>query len=138
MSGVCCCWGKTASRGLAFPGSAGGGFDGVGDFAVFADHADEGLGGAREAAVAAVDEAEFAPEVDTFDGEELHFTGFDVVLGKTFADDGEAGVGGDETLDHADAGEFHGDVDASAIGAEELVEHLASLCKYGASSSWAT
>src|SRR6266852_2953780 len=105
---------------------AGGGcFGGLGGFAVFADHADEGLGGAWEAAVAAVDEAEFAPEVDAFDGEELYFAGLHVVLGKTLADDGEAGVGGDETLDHADAGQFHGDVDARAIGAEELVQHLA-------------
>src|SRR5260370_19248375 len=106
---------------------AGGGSSGVfGGFAVIADDADEGLGGAGKAAVAAVDEAEFAPEVDTFDGEELHFTGFDIVLGKTFADDGEAGIGGDEALDHADTGQFHGDVNARAIGAEELVEHLAS------------
>jgi hypothetical protein len=110
--------------------SRGGCFGGVGDFAVLADHADEGLDGAGEAAVAAVDEAEFAPEVDAFDGEELDFAGFDVVLGKTFADDGEAGIGGDETLDHADTGEFHSDVNARAIGAEELVEHLA--CEAGA------
>ena len=92
---------------------------------MFADHADKGLGSAREAAVAAVDEAELAPEVDAFDGEELHVTGFDVVLGETLADDGDAGVGSDEALDHADAGELHGDMDARAIGAEEFVEHLA-------------
>ncbi len=105
---------------------AGGGcFGGLGGFAVFADHADEGLGGAWEAAVAAVDEAEFAPEVDAFDGEQLHFASLHIVFCKTLADDGEAGIGGDETLDHADAGQFHGDVNARAIGAEELVKHLA-------------
>src|SRR5260370_12699250 len=110
----------------------GGGFGGgVGGFAVIADDADEGLGGAGEAAVTAVDEAEFAPEVDAFDGEQLDFAGFDVVLRKALADDGEAGIGGDEALDHADTRQFHGDVDARAIGAEELVEHLASEASTG-------
>ena len=47
---------------------AGGGFGGVRGFAVFADHADEGLGGAREAAIAAVDQAKFAPEIHALDG----------------------------------------------------------------------
>ncbi len=46
---------------------AGGGFGGrLGGFAVIADDADEGLGGAGKAAVAAVDEAELAPEVHAF------------------------------------------------------------------------
>src|SRR5712692_612231 len=116
---------RTAGGHAGVPGLAGGGFGGVGDFALLTDHADEGLGGAREAAVTAVDEAEFAPEVHTFDGEQLHFAGFYVVLRKTLADDGDAGIGGDEALDHADAGQFHGDMDARAIGAEELVKHLA-------------
>src|SRR6266446_5631118 len=106
---------------------AGGGFGGrLSGFAVIADDADEGLGGAGEAAVAAVDEAELSPEVDTFDGEQLHFAGLHIVFCKTLTDDGEAGIGGDEALDHADTGQLHGDVDARAIGAEELVEHLAS------------
>src|SRR6266851_7969128 len=117
---------KTASGDAGVPWLAGGGcFAGLGGFAVFADHADEGLGGAGEAAVAAVDEAELAPEVYAFDGEELDFAGLDIIFCKILADDGEAGIGGDETLDHADAGQFHGDVNARAIGAEKLVEHLA-------------
>src|SRR5712692_1991264 len=107
---------RTAGGHAGVPGLAGGGcFGGVGDFALLTDHADEGLGGAREAAVTAVDEAEFAPEVHTFDGEQLHFAGFHIVLRKTLADDGDAGIGGDETLDHADAGQFHGDVNARAV-----------------------
>jgi len=40
---------------------------------VLTDYADEGLRSAREATVAAVDEAELAPEVHTFYGEQLHF-----------------------------------------------------------------
>ncbi len=92
---------------------------------MFADDADEGLGGARETAVAAVDEAELAPEVHTFNGEELHFPGFHIVLGKTLADEGNAGVSGDEALDHADAGQFHGDVNARAIRPEKFVKNLA-------------
>ena len=108
-------------------GLAGGGssFAGLGEFAVFANHADERLRGAREAAVAAVDEAEFAPEIHAFDGEELHFPGFHLVLSKTFADKGDAGISGDETLDHADTGQFHGDVNARAVRPEEFVKHLA-------------
>src|SRR6266446_4896326 len=116
----------TSERMHASSGLAGdGGFGGVGGLAVFADDADEGLGGAREAAVAAVDQAELAPEVHTFNGEQFHFSGFHIVLGKTLANEGDAGVSGDETLDHANAGQFHGDVNARAIGAEELVKHLA-------------
>src|SRR6266436_9906626 len=110
-----------ASSGLA----GGGGFGGVGGLAVFADDADEGLGGAGQAAVAAVDEAELAPEVHAFDGKQLHSPGFHVVLGKTLADKGNAGVGGDEALDHADTGQFHGDVNARAVRPEKFVENLA-------------
>src|SRR5713101_1028477 len=117
---------RTAGGHAGVPGLAGGGCFGtwLGGFTVFADHADESLGGAREAAVTAVDEAEFAPEVHTFDGEQLHFAGFHIVLGKTLADDGDAGIGGDETLDHTNTGQFHGDVNARAVGTEEFVEHL--------------
>ncbi|HEY6386134.1 MAG TPA: hypothetical protein VIX91_10670 [Candidatus Acidoferrum sp.] len=46
-------------------GGAGGG---IGEFFVFADYGDKGLSGAREAAVAAVDETEFTPEIDAFPG----------------------------------------------------------------------
>src|SRR5882724_785828 len=105
-------------------GLAGGGFADFGGFAVFADEGDEGLGGAGQAAVAAVDETEFAPEVDTLDGQQLHFTGLHIVFCKTLADDGEACIGGDEALDHADTGQFHGYVEARAVGAEKFVEHL--------------
>ena len=106
-------------------GLAGGGFGGwFGGFAVIADDADEGLGGAGEAAVAAVDEAELTPKVDTFNGEQLHFAGFHVVLGKALADERDAGISGDEAFDHADAGQLHGDVHARAIRPEKFVEHL--------------
>jgi hypothetical protein len=105
---------------------AGGGFGGrFGGFAMLTDNADEGLRSAGEAAVAAIDETEFAPKVHTFDGEQLDFAGFHVILRKTLTDDGNAGIGGDKALDHADAGQLHGDVNARAIGAEKLVEHLA-------------
>src|SRR5882724_9257235 len=107
-------------------GLAGGGFADFGGFAVFADEGDEGLGGAGQAAVAAIDEAELAPEVHTFDGQQLHFAGLHIVFCKTLADDGEACIGGDEAFDHADARQFHGHVEARAEGAQKLVEHLAS------------
>ena len=109
----------------ASSGLAGGGFGGVGGLAVFADDADESLGGAGEAAVAAVDEAELAPEVHAFDGKQLYFPGFHVVLCETLANEGNAGVGGNEALDHADTGQFHGDVNARAVRPEKLVENLA-------------
>src|ERR1700757_4691275 len=100
---------------------------GFGRFAEFADHVDEGLDGARQAAVATVDESEFAPEVDAFDGEKLHFTGFHLIAREAFADDGDADVGGDESFDHADAGKFHRDLQARPVRTEEFVEHLASV-----------
>ncbi len=107
-------------------GLAGGGFGGrLGGFAVLADDADEGLRSAGEAAVAAVDETELAPEVYAFNGEQLYFAGFHVILRKTLTDDGNAGIGGDKALDHAYARQLHGDMDAGAIGTEKLVEHLA-------------
>src|SRR5258708_27630100 len=115
----------TSERMHARSGLAGGGcFGGVGGLAVFADDADERLGSAGEAAVAAVDEAEFAPEVHAFDGEQLHFARFHVILGKTLADEGDAGIGGDKALDHADTGQLHGDVNAGAKGPEKFVENL--------------
>lgn len=98
---------------------------GVGEFFVFADDGDEGLGGAREAAVAAIDEAELAPKVDAFDVQKLYFAGLDLIACETFADERDAGVCADKTLDHADAGQLHHDAEASAIGAEELVQDLA-------------
>jgi hypothetical protein len=103
----------------------GGGFGGVGVFAMFADDADESLRGARKAAVAAIDQAKFAPEIDAIDIEEFYLAGFYLIPGKTFTDEGNARVCADETFDHADAGEFHGDVQARTIGAEKLVENLA-------------
>src|SRR5438445_13503698 len=105
---------------MEIAGLAGGGFgDRLSGFAVFADHADKRLRGAREATVAAIDETELAPEVHTFDGEQLYLTGFHVILRKTLTDDGNAGIGGDQALDHADAGQLHSDVDARAIGTEQ-------------------
>ncbi len=119
---------------------------------MFADYADEGLGGAGETAVAAVDEPELAPKIHTFDSEQLDFAGFHVVLRKTLADERNAGVRSDEALDHADAGQLHGDVNARAIGTEEFIEHLTGEtgarkderlfgnfgeCDLGAMSAWA-
>src|SRR5271168_416669 len=103
----------------------GGSFGSIGVFAMFADDADEGLRGARQAAVAAIDQAEFAPKIDAFHIEKFYFAGFHLILGKTFANEGNSGVGADEALDHANAGKLHGDVKARTIGAEELIENLA-------------
>jgi len=112
-------------------GLAGGGFGGrLAGLAVLADDADEGLCGTREAAVAAVNETELAPEVYAFHGEQLDFASLHIILCKTLADDREAGVGSDKALDHADTGQFHSDVDAGAIGTEKFVKHLA--CEAGA------
>src|SRR5437879_11808687 len=86
---------------------AGGGFAMLGELTVFADHADEGLGGAREAAVAAVNQAELAPEIHAFDGEQLYLAGFHLILGKTLADKRDPGISGDAPLDHADNRHFH-------------------------------
>jgi len=47
-----------------------------------------------------------------------------VVLCKTLANKRDTGIGGDEALDHADTGQLHGDVNASAIRPEKFVKHL--------------
>ena len=47
----------------------------LGRLAVFADESDESLSGAREAAVAAVDETQLAEEVDTFYIKKFDFAG---------------------------------------------------------------
>src|ERR1700739_2580630 len=95
--------------------------------AKFADHVDEGLDGTGQAAVAAIDKREFAPEVDAFDSKELHFPGLDLIAGEAFADDGDTDIGRDESLDHSDAGKLHGDLQAGAVRAEKLVEDLAGV-----------
>src|ERR1700719_776024 len=92
-----------------------------------ADHVDEGLNGARQAAVAAVDEREFAPQVDALNIQELYFPGLDLIAGEAFADDGDADVSSDESFNHADAGELHGHLQPGTIRAKKLVEHLASV-----------
>ncbi len=69
--------------------------------------------------------AEFAPEIHAFDSEQLYFAGFHLILRKTLADKRDAGISGDETLDHADTRQFHGHVQARAVRTEEFVEHLA-------------
>lgn len=99
----------------------------IGKFLVFADDGNQGLGGAGEAAISAVDEAEFAPEVDAFDVEQLYFPGFDLVARKALTDKRDAGIRGDEALDHANAGQLHDNAKACAIGTKQLVEHLASV-----------
>ena len=93
---------------------------------MLADDADERLRGAGEATVATVDEAKFTPEVHAFNGKQLHFSGLHIILCKALADKRNASIGSDKALDHTDAGQLHGDVNASAIRPEKLVEHLAS------------
>src|SRR5256885_16283180 len=81
---------------------AGGGFARRGELTVFADHADEGLGGAREAAVAAVDEGELAAEIHAFDGEQLYLPRFHLILRQTLADKRDSGINGGQKLYHGD------------------------------------
>ena len=41
---------------------------------MFADERDERLSRTRQAAIAAVNQAQFAPDVDAFHGKQFHFT----------------------------------------------------------------
>lgn len=116
------------SRPASLVGSGGGQ---VGKFFVLADDGDESLRGTRKAAVAAVYEAEFAPEIDAFDVEKLHFAGLDLVARETFADERDTGVRADKALDHTDAGKLHSNANAGAIRAKELVEDLAGIAGAG-------
>src|SRR6266404_9964535 len=94
---------------------------------MFANEPDESLRCAREAAVAPVDETQLAPKINAFDTQQFHFAGFYLVARKTFADERHAGVRADKSFDHADAGQFHGDMHARAVRTEELIENLASV-----------
>src|SRR5579885_2053983 len=114
-----------ASVGVRGAGAIGAGA--FGGFAMLADEADEGLRGAGQAAVAAIDEAQLAPELDTFHVEKLDLARLDLVFGKTLADERNTRIDADKALDHADAGKFHGDAETRTVGAEELVEHLACV-----------
>src|SRR5215472_5293954 len=92
---------------------------------MLADERDEGLHGARQAAITPVTKTKLTPQVDPFHAEQLDFTSLDLVARETFADKGNTGVGRDEALDHADARQLHADANVRAIRAKELVEHLA-------------
>src|SRR5216684_2434759 len=76
---------------------SGGGDGSFGGFAVLANEGDKGLCGAREAAIAAVNEAKLTPEIDAFDVQELYLTGFHLVARETYADEGNAGVSADKS-----------------------------------------
>lgn len=96
---------------------------------MLADESDQRLSGPRQAAIAAVDQAELTPEIDALDAEELHFAGLDLVARKTFTDEGNTDIGADEALDHPDAGELHRHVHARTVGAEQFIEDLPRIAR---------
>src|SRR5579864_6999695 len=89
-----------------------------------ANHRNKCRGGARKRAVPAVDEAEFAPEIDVGYFDQFYFTGTDFVASKTRADQRHAEAGSHKSFDHADAGKFHRNAELRAVWPEELVEQL--------------
>jgi len=94
---------------------------------MLANKCNESLRSARQAAIPAIDQTEFAPQVHTFHRKKFHFASFDIILRKTLADERNSGVGRDESLDHADAGQLHTDANSRAIRPEQFIKHLA--CK---------
>src|SRR6266446_9846726 len=110
---------------------SGDGYGSFGGFAVLANEGDKGLCGPREAAVAAVDEAKLTPEIDAFDVQKLYLASFHLVARETFADERNAGISADKSLDHTDAGKLHRDANARAIGAKQLVQNLARVASAG-------
>src|SRR3989442_8489753 len=99
--------------------------------AVLTNQGDERLRGARQAAVAAIDETQLAPQINTVQGKQFHLSRLHVVTRKTLADERHSGVGSNEAFDHADARQLHRDVNARAVGAEQLVEHLPRIARLG-------
>src|SRR5256885_17273018 len=93
---------------------------------MLANQGDQRLHRARQAAVTAITQAQFAPQIDAFDAEQLDFTGFHLVASKAFADKGDAGIRTYEALDHANAWQLHADANARTVRAKELVQHLPS------------
>src|SRR5437867_4883473 len=99
--------------------------------AVLTNQGDERLRGARQAAVAAIDETQLAPQINTVQGKQFHLSRLHVVTRKTLADERHSGVGSNEAFDHADARQLHRDVNARAVGTEQLVEHLPRIARLG-------
>src|ERR1700722_11415545 len=91
---------------------------------MLADQRNQRLRSPRQASIATVDQPEFAPKIHAFHGEQLHFPRFDVILRKALADERNASVSRDESLDHANAWEFHTDANTRAVRPKEFVEHL--------------
>ena len=98
---------------------------------MFADETDEGLRRARQAAIATVDQAEFAVEIYAFHAEQFHFASLDLIFGEALADKRNTGVRAYEAFDHADTGKLHSDVDSGAVRAEKLVKDLARVASAG-------
>ena len=96
---------------------------------LLAEKRDESGCRARQSAVAAIDEAEFARERRVGDRKKLGFAGANFFLGETFADDRNAQARGDKAFDHANAGEFHRDAQFCAMRAKELVKYLARVAR---------
>src|SRR5579863_4861148 len=78
---------------------------------------DEGGAGDRKRAIAAIGETQFAVELRVFQVNQLDSAGFDFVAGEGCADQRDSQIGGDETFDHADAGQFHAHVQFCVVRA---------------------
>src|SRR5260221_5156696 len=92
---------------------------------------DEGGGRAGQRAVAAINEAQFAPEVYVGDGNQLHFAGPDFVARKTRADQRHTQARRDEALDHAHARQFHGDLQLRFVRPKVLIQQLPRISRSG-------
>src|SRR5437667_42636 len=97
--------------------------------AVLTNQGDERLRGARQAAVAAIDETQLAPQINTVQGKQFHLSCLHVITRKTLADERHSGVGSNEAFDHADARQLHRNVNPRAVGTEQLVEHLPRIAR---------
>ena len=95
--------------------------------AAFTNHRDQRLDRARQAAIPAIHKRKFTVKIHAFHSKKLYFPSLHLIARETLANDGNADVGCDEGLDHADAGQFHANAKAGAVRPEQLVQHLARI-----------
>src|SRR5438270_7000654 len=87
---------------------------------------EEGVRGPSERTVTTVGHTQLAPEFFALNRDELYASGEDLVAGKAGANERNTKPSCHETLDHANAWQFHAHLQFVCVGAEEFIHHAAA------------
>ena len=86
------------------------------------DHFQEGNSRTGQMPVAPVDDAQFPPQLDVLDGNQLDSARTHIIVRKTLANEGYAQIGANEAFDHGDAGQLHDDAELGTVRPKKLVK----------------